>query len=236
METKTYSVIGMHCDGCAQTIKGNLSKLNEIKSIEIDVGSRLATVVFKKLISLDKINKQLEATKYSFELQKNGLSVVYDQVKTYMPVILIMLGILAFTLFQQFVLAGFFFLHFALQTYMATFFIVFSLFKLINLKGFVSSFRQYDVIAQDSELYAYAYPFIELGLGIASAFNWQHNFVNAITITVMSIGSIGVIKALRSKRKIQCACLGGFFNLPMSKVALFEDVSMIVMAVLMYFV
>jgi phage shock protein PspC (stress-responsive transcriptional regulator) len=49
----------------------------------------------------------------------------------------------------------------------------------------------------------------------------------------MGIGTVGVISALKSKRTIVCACLGGFFNLPMSYVTLFENLTMIAMAFIM---
>ncbi len=39
------------------------------------------------------------------------------------------------------------------------------------------------------------------------------------------ISSIGVIQSVMKKRKIQCACLGTVFNLPMSTVAIIEKSS-----------
>jgi hypothetical protein len=56
---------------------------------------------------------------------------------------------------------------------------------------------------------------------------------NVITIIVMGVGTVGVVSALRSKKTIVCACLGGFFNLPMSYVTLFENLTMIAMAFIM---
>jgi hypothetical protein len=46
----------------------------------------------------------------------------------------------------------------------------------------------------------------------------------------MGISSIGVIKSVLNKRKIQCACLGAVFNLPMSTVTIIEDLLMVAMA------
>jgi hypothetical protein len=42
-----------------------------------------------------------------------------------------------------------------------------------------------------------------------------------------------VIRSLLARRKIQCACLGTFFDLPMSTVTLVEDALMAVMALVM---
>ena len=49
----------------------------------------------------------------------------------------------------------------------------------------------------------------------------------------MGLSAVGVVKALVAKRKIQCACLGTVFNLPMSRVTLIEDGLMIAMAAVM---
>lgn len=55
---------------------------------------------------------------------------------------------------------------------------------------------------------------------------------NSITVLLMFVGSIGVYKALTSKRKFKCACLGTSLKLPMTKIALVEDLGMGVMALL----
>src|SRR5687768_2232805 len=43
---------------------------------------------------------------------------------------------------------------------------LFSVFKLINIKGFADGLQKYDPLAQKARAYAYAVPFIELGLGL----------------------------------------------------------------------
>jgi len=42
---------------------------------------------------------------------------------------------------------------------------------------------------------------------------------------------IGVLQSVLNKTKIQCACLGSVFKLPMSSVTMFEDGLMIVMSI-----
>lgn len=49
----------------------------------------------------------------------------------------------------------------------------------------------------------------------------------------MGFSSIGVISSVLNKKKIQCACLGAVFNLPMSTVTIVEDLLMLGMAVTM---
>ena len=115
--------------------------------------------------------------------------------------------------------------------FMGGFFVVFSFFKFLNLKGFVEAYQTYDLPAKWIPGYAWAYPFIELGLGISYLSIEDLRSVNWITLIVMSVSSIGVIQNIAQGKKIQCACLGTIFKLPMTKVTLFEDLLMVVMAI-----
>ena len=56
---------------------------------------------------------------------------------------------------------------------------------------------------------------------------------NVVTLIVMSISIVGVLQSVLSKQKIQCACLGAVFNLPMSTVTIIEDALMIIMSATM---
>jgi hypothetical protein len=117
--------------------------------------------------------------------------------------------------------------------FMAGFFLVFSFFKLLDLHGFADSYSTYDIIAKRWRGWAYLYAFIELGLGIAYLANVAILAVTAVTFVVMSISIVGVLQSVLNKRKIQCACLGAVFNLPMSTVTIIEDALMIVMSAAM---
>lgn len=119
--------------------------------------------------------------------------------------------------------------------FMAGFFLVFGVFKAINLQGFVEAYSMYDIIAQRTKIYAYMYPFIEVILGIAYLLRYNLFLVNIITLLVMVIGSVGVIIELRRNRQITCACLGAVFKLPMTYVTLAEDLIMGIMALYMIF-
>jgi hypothetical protein len=70
-------------------------------------------------------------------------------------------------------------------------------------------------------------------LGIAYVVQFNPLVTNWVTLILMSVSSIGVVQSLLNKRKIQCACLGAVFNLPMSKVTLIEDALMAGMALVM---
>ena len=117
-----------------------------------------------------------------------------------------------------------------MRHFMAGFFLVFSFFKMLNLKGFAESYAMYDIIAKRIPVWGYIYAFTELALGIAYLINFNPLITNAVTFIVMSVSIIGVLQSVLNKKKIQCACLGAVFNLPMSTVTIIEDALMIAMS------
>jgi len=121
----------------------------------------------------------------------------------------------------------------AMGHFMAGFFLVFSFFKLLDVRAFADAYRGYDVVAAKWPAYGYVYPFIELALGAAYLAHAAPLATNVVTLVVMGVSTVGVVKALVARRKIRCACLGTVFNLPMSKVTLVEDVLMLGMAAAM---
>jgi len=153
--------------------------------------------------------------------------------KDFIPLGFIFLLITIFTFIRQFY-SGFD-LMIAMQDFMAGFFIIFSLFKIINIKGFAEAYSMYDIIAKRFFMYGYLYPFIELGLGIAYLMQWFPLAINILTVILMLISSIGVAQELMKKRVIPCACLGVVFKIPMTYVTLLEDLLMAVMALIMIF-
>lgn len=120
----------------------------------------------------------------------------------------------------------------AMDNFMAGFFIFFSFFKFLNLEKFAEAFATYDVLAKRSRIYALAYPFIELTLGVLFVLNIFPIAANGITVLLMIIGNYGIWQVLKRKGTLQCACLGTIFNLPMTKITLFENSLMLLMAVI----
>lgn len=117
-----------------------------------------------------------------------------------------------------------------MNDFMAGFFLVFSGFKFLDLKGFAKAFATYDILAVGWRTYGIIYPFLELGLGLWYLSKLAPAMVAASTILLMGFSSIGVIQALLKKHKIRCACLGTVLNLPMSSITLVEDLTMVLMA------
>lgn len=116
--------------------------------------------------------------------------------------------------------------------FMGLVFLILSGLKLIDIKGFASIFRTYDILAKHSPFYAYIYPFIELVLALCFLFKFLLLFASIITILIMTIGSISIAKKLLSKEKESCACLGAKVNVPLTRFTLVEDIIMAVMAII----
>lgn len=154
-------------------------------------------------------------------------------VKSYFPLILVFAGILIATVIKQAIggvsVAG------AMADFMGFFFIIFGLLKTLDLRGFVDTYRSYDLIARKSLIYAYCYPFIELALGIAFLTRFAPTVTSAITVILMAINSLGVLRALRDKQRIVCACLGTFLHVPLTHISLVEDLLMLIMGLVMLF-
>ncbi len=49
----------------------------------------------------------------------------------------------------------------------------------------------------------------------------------------LTIGSIGVIQALREGLDFNCPCMGSVLDVPLSTVTLTEDISMVIMALVL---
>lgn len=122
-----------------------------------------------------------------------------------------------------------------MRQFMGLFLVTFAMFKLFDVRGFADGFQMYDLIGNHVRTYALAYPFIELGIGLASLANLYPILTNSILLMFMVIGAIGVFTALSKGLNVSCACLGTVLKVPLSTVALIENVGMALMAGIMLF-
>ncbi len=117
--------------------------------------------------------------------------------------------------------------------FMGSVFLIISLLKFLDLKGFSKAFSQYDLIASKSPTYAKTYPFIELGLGLMYLLQFQIELAAIITIFIMGIGALGIAKNLLKKESLNCACLGTKIKVPLTSFTLVEDLIMVLMALML---
>ncbi|HWA10560.1 MAG TPA: MauE/DoxX family redox-associated membrane protein [Opitutaceae bacterium] len=118
--------------------------------------------------------------------------------------------------------------------FMGLFLVVFSMFKFFDLSGFADGFQMYDLLAKPFRPYAHLYPFLELGLGLGYLAWPGSPILYGMTVVVMGFGALGVARALRRKLDIECACMGTVLHVPLSTVALVEDLGMAAMATAMW--
>lgn len=236
--THTYQVTGMTCGGCEATVKSNLLKLPDVTSVDVSKETKTATITMEKHITLSELQKSLGGAEGKYQISAIQHNETAEQAKswfeTYKPILLIFGFVTLVASIIQINKGRFDVMEF-MQHFMAGFFLVFSFFKFLDLKGFAESYAMYDVIAKRIPAWGYMYPFVELGLGLAFCINYEPNLTNIVTLIVMSISIIGVLQSVLNKSKIQCACLGAVFKLPMSSVTIIEDGLMIMMSVAMLF-
>jgi len=120
-----------------------------------------------------------------------------------------------------------------MPTFMGLFLVIFSMFKFFDLAGFAKGFAKYDLLAMRAKPYGFIYPFFEAGLGLAYLNVFQPKWTNIFVLVLMSFGTLGVVNALRKGLDLRCACLGTTLNVPLSTVAIVENVTMSVMAACM---
>jgi len=228
----TYQITGMTCANCEAKVKSALLSLPDIENAEVSKATGTATITMAKHIALSELQKAI-GEKGNYKITAEHHSETAEQAKswleTYKPILLIFAYITSITLLVQFNNHHFMPMQW-MQHFMAGFFLTFSFFKLLNLSGFAESYAMYDVIAKRIPMWGYVYAFTELALGIAYLINFNPLITNTATFLVMSVSIIGVLQSVLNKKKIQCACLGAVFNLPMSTVTIIEDALMIAMS------
>ncbi|WP_175634752.1 heavy-metal-associated domain-containing protein [Pedobacter ghigonis] len=234
--THTYQLTGMTCGGCENKIKKNLFVFPDITSVEGLKDSNSATISMDKHIGLATLQDALGGKDSKYQISPVAHNEMVEETKswaaTYKPILLIFGYVTAVSLIVSLQNGVVDFMVF-MRIFMAGFFLTFSFFKMLNLKAFAESYAMYDIVAKKFSAWGYVYAFIELGLGLSFALNLSPVAVNWVTLIVMTVSVLGVLESVLNKKKIQCACLGAVFNLPMSTVTIVEDAIMIAMSAAM---
>lgn len=247
--THTYKISGMTCDGCVAKVTHLLKQLPDVTDVQVNLEAGEADITMQRHIATPHLQAALkDYPKYQlsekahthetnvFKDKGNVFATLPEEQKswaeTYKPILLIAGYITAVSSIVSLTAGSFNFMLF-MRVFMSGFFLTFSFFKLLDLRGFADSYAMYDVVAMKFKSWGYIYAFLELALGIAFAINFEPVITNAFTAVLMSVSIIGVLQSVLNKKKIQCACLGAVFNLPMSTVTIIEDGLMIAMSVAM---
>src|SRR5688500_15968969 len=167
--THTYNITGMTCAGCQLKVQGLLSTVPGVKNVVIDLDKGEATIDMDKHVSTAELKSVLSAYP-KYQLSENNhkqLSKTLPEVEsrswieTYKPILLIFAYITGASLLVEAINREFLWMRW-MNNFMAGFFLVFSFFKLLNLKGFADTYATYDIIAKKWHAWGYVYAFIEL--------------------------------------------------------------------------
>ncbi len=153
-------------------------------------------------------------------------------ISTYLPVISIYVSAVILSILLA-TMTGMWGAHMLMLYFMGFTFLTFGFFKVLDVSAFADGYQDYDIIAQKSRTYALLYPFIELLLAGLYLADIGGIYRDTFTLILMIVGSIGVFKKLQANEEIPCVCLGVVFKLPMTKVTLFENGLMSLMALSM---
>lgn len=238
MENMQFAITGMHCQACATKIRTAIESLSGVEKAEVTLSPPRASLTLESSVSDDELRSAVHTVgDYDLhpfaETEDRAMGTVDATVeapKESLYPLLLIVGFIAGVTLLIGIRTGRFEMNLLMTNFMAGFFLVFGFFKLLDLPGFVQTYRTYDLVAIAVPPWAWAYPFVELTLGAAYLLHVVPAAVNVTTLVLMIIGALGVVRALTKKQRIRCACLGTVLNLPMTTVTLVEDLGMAAMA------
>ena len=237
----TYKISGMTCGSCKASVEKNLNDLDEVTNVVVNPEKEEVIITMRNHIEVETLQKALPS-KYTISMkehknvfastQKSSFDTEEEKSKLQQlkPLLLIIFYIAVASILLHY--KNWSWSEFMLD-FMGLFYIVFSFFKMLDLKGFPDSFRMYDPLAKRIPIYGWIYPFIETALGLMFLMRFEVNIALIITLVILGITTIGVTKTLLDKKSIRCACLGTALKLPMTEATFIENAIMIVMATLM---
>lgn len=231
-------ISGMTCEGCKSSVENKLGLIDGVDDVQVDLARGEVVIYSKDPVSFSLVKEILPA-KYSLineedlNLDTNGdLIIKASKIKQLKPLFIILGYIFIASIllnYENWNSSN------AMLDFMGLFYVIFSFFKILDIKGFSMSFRMYDPLAKQAPIYGYIYPFIEVLLGMMFLIRFEVNIALMLTVIVLGITTIGVTQTLINKRSIKCACLGTTLNLPMTEATFIENALMIIMAFTLIF-
>ena len=221
-----YAISGMTCGGCVESVKNSLNSLKEIKNIKVSLDSHSISISSNHKIKAKDLQKHLPKKYTVGPIIVSNVSP-NSKLKELLPLFIIFFYLVVSVFiynWNNLIISN------LMYDFMGLFYIVFSLFKFLDLKNFSPAFTKYDPIASKIPFYSTIYPFIETLLGLMFLNRIKLFIALALTLIILSATSFGVLRILIRKEKIQCACLGTAIKLPMTTATLIENSIMIIMA------
>ena len=233
---QSFNVTGMHCAGCASKVAAGLMGITGVRNARVSLGQGLVQVEVEHTIPVEVLRSAL-ASAGSFELaspQGADLARNSGGLRRLLPLLLMLALVTVFAVLRNLPPATtVHWWHEVMLDYMAGFFLLFGGLKAINLRRFAVMFAQYDPLAAMFPHWGLAYPFAELALGGAYLLRVGIELANLGTTFLLGIGMLGIWRKLSDPVETTCACLGGFFSVPVTQLTLAENAAMVLMAVMM---
>ena len=211
------NVTGMTCGSCVAKIEHALDGSSGVEHVHVDLQQGTVMVSGGAALSREALESAIRSAGFGMEGDPTVQSSSFTPLLV--AVSLIGLGSLASGGADGF-----------MAKFMGGFFLVFGGLKLLDLGGFAAAYAKYDLLAGRLPAYGWAYPIVEVALGLAYLATPEWMGLHAITFVLMTFSALGVIRALRRGEQLTCACMGTAFNLPMTTVTIVEDLGMAAMA------
>ena len=225
----------MTCDGCAETVEESLRNFEGIDDVKASLEKNEVSIISNKNIDIDDLQNLLPkkyTVIHSFEKKQHIQNEEKTKIKQLWPLFLSLIYVFIGTILIN---------HSSLEPkkmmtdFMGLFFMFFSFFKVLDIRGFSISFSMYDVLGKRISFYGLVYPFIEMILGVMFLFQIHIYYALLITFIILTSTTIGVVQTLILKRSIKCACLGTVLDLPMTEATLIENSIMLSMTMATFF-
>ena len=224
MKKQHVKVFGMTCTSCEAAVVAAALEIAGVSKAVANHKKDLLTMWGQTPVSTAALKAALP-NKYA--LMDDGAAQEPSKLKQLFPLFLIFGFIIDTTVLIHWSTWN---MTAMMHDFIGMFFMVFSFFKLLDIKGFQASFKMYDPLTAAWPAYGFIYPFIEFALGVCYIRDFIPDWVLWVTIVILGITTVGVVKTLLKKRAIQCACLGSVLKLPMTEGTFIENAIMIVMA------
>ena len=224
MKKQQFKVFGMTCTGCEAAVVAAALEIEGVSKAVANQKKDLLSIWAQTTVSTAAFEAALPK---KYALMDEEVAQSPSKLKQLFPLFLIFGFIIETTVLIHWSTWN---MTAMMYDFMGMFFMVFSFFKLLDIKGFQASFKIYDPLTAAWPAYGFIYPFIEFALGACYIRDFVPDWVLWFTIVILGITTVGVVKTLLKKRAIQCACLGSVLKLPMTEATFIENAIMIVMA------
>jgi len=158
----------MTCNNCKASVEKNLSEIEHVTNVSVNLEKNEADVTMDKHVDTALLKKALPEKYTLSEVEEKNIfnSTKSSQLTKEEKSKFQQLKPLLLIIFYIVVASGL--LHYknwssadVMLDFMGLFFIVFSFFKMLDLKGFPESFRMYDPLAKRVPAYGKVYPLLK---------------------------------------------------------------------------